>query len=117
MSPMKNNIFTKSHGFVPELSQHEIDKIIKDVIAKVHQDFIDDGAGEEALQRLLHTWYSKMMTRRSPLDLAPEIPPSNDKDNNSAAGSSSSSAVSFPPKQEETRSLFASLTLRPRKIS
>ncbi|KAH8247683.1 hypothetical protein KR038_008029 [Drosophila bunnanda] len=102
MFPMKKNNAPKFHVSGPQLSQHEIDKVIKDVIANVHQDFVDDGAGEEALHRLLHTWYSKMMARRSPL----EIPSSNgpqswkDEDENSAAGPSSFSAVPFPVKKE-----------------
>ncbi|KAH8307936.1 hypothetical protein KR059_003152 [Drosophila kikkawai] len=71
MAPSKKKAkVPKSQAVVPRFCQ----RVIDDVVSNMRQAFLDDGVGEQALQRMLHMWRSKMMKSKS-IDLSPAIPP------------------------------------------
>ncbi|KAH8247266.1 hypothetical protein KR038_001199 [Drosophila bunnanda] len=78
----------KSQAVVPRFCQ----RVIDDVVANMRQAFLDDGVGEQALQRMLHMWRSKMMSSKS-IDLSPATPPTQDTEMDSDQEPCTSSSV------------------------
>ncbi|KAH8232423.1 hypothetical protein KR032_006131 [Drosophila birchii] len=85
----------KSQSIVPRFCQ----RVIDDVVSNMRQAFLDDGVGEQALQRMLHMWRSKMMSSKS-IDLSPAISPHQDANDSSQEPFSSSSKPSLYMKPE-----------------
>ncbi|KAH8280873.1 hypothetical protein KR054_002641 [Drosophila jambulina] len=101
MAPNKKKAkVPKSQAIVPRFCQ----RVIDDVVTNMRQAFLDDGVGEQALQRMLHMWRSKMMSSES-IDLSPAIPPPQDMEEDlDQEPCSSSSMASVYAKQEICKS-------------
>ncbi|KAH8384203.1 hypothetical protein KR200_002292 [Drosophila serrata] len=97
MSMKKKKIkVPKAQAVVPRFCQ----RVIEDVVNNMRQAFLDDGVGEQALQRMLHMWRSKMMSSKT-IDLSPANPPSQDTEKDSGQEPCTSSSVSYVTVKQE----------------